>query len=118
MKTLLTLLRRTALAGLWLAIATGTGFAQVRPEKLSAQGYWTVETNQVTKEYSLVCFFDAHDQLIYEERLEGISLDITRKKTVKLLNQTLRMVQNHIIVARQLKNYQSPVAAHLATQRD
>ena len=42
--------------------------AQDRPAAPTA-GYWNVETNRTTRDYTIVRFYDGQDQLVYEERL-------------------------------------------------
>lgn len=79
-------------------------------QQLSAGGYWVVETNQKTKDYSIVKFYDTAGLLVYEERLEGVHLNIAKPKTVKMLNQTLRGVVAKSLVRVQLETIGEPVA--------
>lgn len=64
---------------------------------------WVTETNVNERPYTIVKFFDGEEKLIYEERIEGIRLDITRRKTVKLLNRTLKMLVEKRLVGEQIK---------------
>jgi hypothetical protein len=73
-------------------------------------GYWVVETNVKTKDHSVVKFYDTTNQLVYEERLEGVHLNINRPRTVKMLNQTLRGVIAKSLVRAQLGTIGEPVA--------
>ncbi len=73
-------------------------------------GYWVVETNDRTKDHSIVKFYDNAGQLVYEERLEGVHLNINRPKTVKMLNQTLQGVIAKSLVRAQLESTGEPVA--------
>jgi hypothetical protein len=73
--------------------------------------YWVVETNQHDKSYSIVRFYDRRDQLLYEEKLWGLRLDVTRPRTHRLLNKTLREVTNKSLVAGQLKRSRPLLAA-------
>ncbi|AMJ65667.1 hypothetical protein [Hymenobacter sp. PAMC 26628] len=57
-------------------------------------GYWNVETNLTTRDYTVVRFYDGHDRLVYEERLAGLCLDLARpgrrrRRTARQLNHVL-----------------------------
>jgi hypothetical protein len=61
-----------------------------------------VETNDRTRDHTLVKFYDPADQLVYEERLDGVHLDVSRRKNRRLLNRTLRRVVGRTLVGSQL----------------
>ncbi len=72
------------------------------PAQTTPPGYWVVETNDRTRDHSVVQFYDLTDQLVYEERLEGVHLDVSRPKNRRLLNRTLRRVVGRTLVGSQL----------------
>lgn len=41
-------------------------------------GYWNLEINLTTHDYTIVRFYDGHDQLVYEERLPGLCLNLAK----------------------------------------
>ena len=61
-------------------------------------GYWNLETNLTTRDYTIVRFYDGQDQLVYEERLAGLCLDLgrgrrrCRQATTRHLNVALQQV--------------------------
>ena len=70
------------------------GTAAQAQKKLPKTGFWVVEDNLRTKEGSTVRFYTESGTLIYEEKLEDLRLNITRKKVVKRLDATLSQVLN------------------------
>ncbi len=67
-------------------------------------GNWVVETNVLQKDYSLVSFYSASNQLLYQEKLQGVYLDISRRKTQRMLNTTLlNLVQSKPIANKYFK---------------
>lgn len=67
---------RTCAVLLLVLLATLTN-AQSRSLQPVSKGYWTVETNLTTRDYTIVRFYDAQVRLVYEERLPGLCLDLT-----------------------------------------
>jgi len=82
------------------------------------RGYWVVQTNERTRDHSLVQFYDLDDQLVYEERLEGVNLDVNRRKTARLLDQILRRITDKTLLKAQLGLSNPSFSAHLAKKRD
>ena len=80
-------------------------------------GYWVVESNQLTRDYTVIRFYDSQHRLLYEENLEGVYLNIKKRRHVKMLNKTLSLVQSNRLVAGQLKNYKQHIASSLATKK-
>jgi hypothetical protein len=108
MKTLL----KTLLFALPFAYACVPAPAQTTPP-----GYWVVETNDRTRDHSVVQFYDPADQLVYEERLEGVHLDVSRRKNRRLLNRTLRRVVGRTLLGSQLPGKETCPAVLLAKKR-
>jgi hypothetical protein len=80
-------------------------------------GYWVVESNTASKDFTVIRFYDSQHRLMYEEKLEGVYLNIKKRRHVKMLNHTLHMVETNRLVAGQLKNYKQHIASALATKR-
>lgn len=94
-----------------------SSFSQAQ-QPVASENYWVIETNAVQRNYSIVRFYNTTHQIIYEERLEGIYLDATRRRTKKLLNKTLHQVSNKGLLAGQLRKTRlSPVTATLAAKK-
>jgi hypothetical protein len=87
------------------------------PAQTTPPGYWVVETNDRTRDHTMVQFYDLTDQLVYEERLEGVHLDVSRRKYRRLLNQTLRRVVNRTLLGSRLPGKEACPAALLAKKR-
>jgi type IV secretory pathway VirD2 relaxase len=87
------------------------------PAQTTPPGYWVVETNDRTRDHTLVQFYDLTDQLVYEERLEGVHLDVSRRKTRQLLNRTLRRVVTHTLLGSQLPGKETSPATLIAKKR-
>lgn len=56
---------------------TALAHAQTPPAAV-LPGYWNVETNLTTRDYTVVRFYNGQDQLVYEERLDNLCLDLSR----------------------------------------
>lgn len=60
---------------LLLLLAARAGRAQA-PTPADLPGYWNLETNLTTHDYTIVRFYDGHDQLVYEARLPELYLNL------------------------------------------
>ena len=63
--------------GLLLVLGSLSGHAQ-DPPPATLPGYWNLETNRTTRDYTIVRFYDGQDQLVCETRLPGRGLDLAR----------------------------------------
>ncbi|TGE03744.1 hypothetical protein [Hymenobacter fodinae] len=86
MKTLL-------LTAFWGLLFPALLYAQQAPQG----GYWNLETNLTTRDYTLVRFYNEKDELLHEERLDNLCLDISKgtplcRRTARLLNTALVQV--------------------------
>ncbi|TXK52144.1 hypothetical protein FVR03_01610 [Pontibacter qinzhouensis] len=84
-----------------LSIVLGTGMSAKAQAPEPGKGSWVVETNLTQKNYSIVRFYNQHGQQIYEEKLQGVYLDVTKAKTRKMLNKTLAHVSSNTVIAGQ-----------------
>ncbi|WP_210516076.1 hypothetical protein [Hymenobacter terricola] len=86
--------------------------AQTLPVSTAPAGYWNVETNLTTHNYSIVRFYNGQDQLVYEERLDNLCLDMARRgpcrRATRQLNLALQQVlrdpatgQSNAVLAQQ-----------------
>ncbi|OON69429.1 hypothetical protein [Hymenobacter sp. CRA2] len=71
--------------------------ALVHAQQVPQGGYWNLETNLITRDHTVVRFYDAQDQLVYETRLNDLCLDLSRgnglcRRTAQKLNLALQTV--------------------------
>ena len=64
----------------------------------AGSGYWSITTDAAQPDYSLVQFYTADHQQIYEERVEGLCLDPSQgtakcRRTARMLSHALAQVQ-------------------------
>ncbi|HEX8350833.1 MAG TPA: hypothetical protein VF598_12795 [Hymenobacter sp.] len=83
--------------GLFLCLVSTMTQAHTRPIEAALPGYWNIETNLTTRDYTIVRFYDGQDQLAYEERLPNLCLDLSRttgicRRTARQLNVALQQV--------------------------
>lgn len=58
--------------------------------------YWVVETNAQIKNYSVVRFYNADNQLVHEVAMDHVRIDITKPKHQRKLNQLLKNYQDRV----------------------
>ena len=73
--------------------------------KSNTIGFWTIEANDKSEKYTIVRFYDDKQNLVYEEKIEGIALSITPKNK-KVLDKTLAMLIDKKLVKEQVKGNQ------------
>lgn len=83
-------------AGLLAAIFTLSYFVapaqeqkQTGPKWVSQKGYWVVEGNVKTPLNNTIRFYDNNDELIYTEKLDGVKLNVSKRKVRMKLKQVL-----------------------------
>jgi hypothetical protein len=59
------------------------------PAWLSHKGYWVIESNVKTPKKSTVHFYNNEHVAIYREKVEGVRLNLNRKKTLMRLKNVL-----------------------------
>ena len=69
-----------------LTTCVGSAVAAQMPDN----GFWQVITKETGEARTTVRFYDLQKHLIYEEQLEGVRLDVGRRKTCRLLNKVLK----------------------------
>jgi hypothetical protein len=88
--------------GLFLLFSS---LAHAQSQPVAQPGYWNVETNHATRDYTIVRFYNGQDQLVYEERLSGLNLDLRKgnrccRRTSQQLNLVLATVLRDPATAR------------------
>lgn len=83
-----------------------TTLAQAQTAPAALPGYWNIETNLTTRDYTIVRFYNAQDQLVYQERLDHLCLNLVKgkglcRRTGAQLNQVLARVLADPQAARQ-----------------
>ena len=87
MKQLLTYL---LLLTLMLLLAAGIdAAAQKVPLAKVNKGFWVLESNIKTPETTIAYFYNKDHILVYKERIEGVKLNLGKRKTRKQLNAVL-----------------------------
>ena len=64
------------------------------PRWLSEKGYWVVESNIKTPENSIVYFYTNDHKLVYTEKVNGVVLNTSKRKTRIKLKKVLDKVVN------------------------
>lgn len=81
--------------------------AQMQPAAV-LPGYWNIETNLTTRDYTIVRFYNGQDQPVYEERLDNLCLDLSRRP------RQSRRTKNQLGIALQ-QVLRDPASAQPAT---
>ena len=61
--------------------------ADVIPNWVSKKGFWVVESNLSTPDACVIFFYNKEGTLIYKEQLEGIKLNLKKKKGIAPLKK-------------------------------
>lgn len=70
--------------------ASITCFAQEeKPAWVSDKGFWVVENNVHNPKSNIFYFYNLDHVLVYKERLEGVKINLKRKKILLHLKQVL-----------------------------
>lgn len=56
----------------------------------TGDGFWVVESNLATPRSVTVKFYEEGNRLIYEEHLTGVRMDVSKRRTRRRLDQSLR----------------------------
>ena len=96
------LLSRLSVACLFVVASVTGAMAQkvVYSEQpvVATSGYWTLETDQSIRDYTVVSFYNDQHELLYQERLNGLCLDpcksaSSHRRMARMLGTTLQQVQ-------------------------
>lgn len=96
-----------------LAIGSIKGLAQETttgrpiPKWVSDKGYWQVVSNIKDPKNFMIYFFNNEGVLVYHEKVEGVKLDLKKKKTLMRLKRALEQS----IVAWENHGIQKPFVA-------
>jgi hypothetical protein len=86
------------------------------PKWVSPNGYWVVESNIKTPLSSIIYFYNNDNQVIYKEKLDGVRINIKKRKTLMGLRKILEASvvawnakqspgENRLLVANAFKNH-------------
>jgi hypothetical protein len=64
--------------------------AQKTGDWIPENGFWEVISNDNDRRQATVRFYDLAGHLVYTEHLTGITIDVKKKKTCRVLNETLQ----------------------------
>lgn len=64
------------------------------PKWVSKQGFWQIETNIHTPRKNIVYFYNNDQTLIYKENLDGVVLDLEKKRVKMRLKRALETAIN------------------------
>jgi hypothetical protein len=59
------------------------------PKWLSEKGYWIIESNIKTPQNSIVYFYTNENELMYKEKIEGIKINLKKRKVLLNLKKVL-----------------------------
>ena len=71
-------------AFVWLVVSCSTSLAQ---------SYWVIETNRHQKNFTIIKFYNAKQELIYEVKKEGVYLNISKQRHRRKLDVMLKNYQ-------------------------
>ena len=71
-----TAILRLSLVLVFCSLAT---LAQAQTQAAAQPGYWNLETNLTTRDYTTVRFYNGQDQLVYQETIPNLCLDLSRR---------------------------------------
>ena len=72
-----------------LSLRVVLGITALRAEAKRIRGhvFWVVETNEKTKNYSIIRFYDSQNEIVGMYHLDGVHLDIRKDKDIKKLKK-------------------------------
>lgn len=106
-----------------LSCVTTAGFAQEESEQpnmptvpkwVSDKGYWQIESNIHTPKHAIVTFYNNDGTLVYKEKVDGVRLNVKKKKILGCLKTVLEQMvlaweqkhtlkENEMLVVTELK---------------
>ena len=63
--------------------------ATPKPKWVSDKGFWIIESNLKTPETAVIHFYNNEKVLVYSEKVEGVQLNIKKRKTLMSLKKAL-----------------------------
>lgn len=81
------------------------------PGWLSDRGFWQIESNIHSPDRSIVYFYNNEKVLVYKEHLQGLILDLTKKRTKQRLKRALVAALDARAKNHELQNDQQLVSA-------
>ncbi|RYU78057.1 hypothetical protein [Hymenobacter persicinus] len=90
------------LFGLSVSVAAAQNVIYSEDAQKPGAGYWTVETDQSRRDFSIVRFYTPQHEQIYEERLNEVCLDPS--KGTARCRRTARMLSNALVQVQRTRN--------------
>lgn len=90
------------LFGLSVTMAHAQTAIYTEDAKIPSTGYWTIETDQARRDYSIVRFYNAAHEKVYEERLDNVCLDPSRGTMA--CRRTARMLSNGVVQVQRARS--------------
>ena len=87
-----------------------TAQSEKLPAWLSEKGYWVIESNVKTPKNCVVHFYNNDHAVIYREKIEGLKLNLNRKKTLMRLKVALEQALTKWEITHTLKENDQLVA--------
>ncbi|MCB2410602.1 hypothetical protein [Hymenobacter lucidus] len=81
--------------GLSITMANAQVSVYTEDAKQPGAGYWSIETDAAHRNYSIVRFYSANHEKIYEERINELCLDPSRGTAA--CRRTARMLSNAVV---------------------
>ena len=70
------------------------------PKWVSNKGYWVIESNKQTPQNSIVYFYSNDNVLVYKEKIEGVVLNLKKRKTKMSLK---KVVEQSVLAFEKMK---------------
>ncbi|WP_277235522.1 hypothetical protein [Hymenobacter sp. YC55] len=91
-----------------------SSWAQEHTTNSSLPGYWNIETNSKTRDYTIVRFYNNQDQLVYEERLNDVYLDLRKGRRA---SRELTSALQHVLREQPIDTSGTILAQHFTAKR-
>ena len=85
------------LAVAWLSVAVE---AKAQTNSFDSL-YWVVETNIHHRSYTIVKFYNYHNLMVHEVRLEGIYLDICKPRQRRKLDELMKEYSQRVVTSKE-----------------
>lgn len=73
----------------FLSSFTSSAQSKSKAKSISSKGYWVVESNIKTPKTNSIYFYNNENTMVYHEKVDGIKLNINRRKTLLKLKSVL-----------------------------
>lgn len=110
---------KTLCVSLFIALLSGVSAPSAQAQQPAPAGYWNLETNLTTRDYTVVRFYNSQHELVHEELLNNLSIDLSKgtglcRRTAHRLDVAL---QNVLANPAQAAEASARLAAQLGQNR-